>query len=87
MGRHRLPRPDVTMTVAVPPRAQIEHAAEWNLGECWLCDDNGVKPVAWVGPVVTHTENGPQRAPLYACSPCLARIDRRVVQYRHERAL
>lgn len=87
MGRHSCRRPDVTMTVAAPSLTRAEQAAQWALGRCWLCEDTAVKPVTWVGPVIVHTLNGPQKAPLYACAPCLTRIAARTTEYRRERGL
>ncbi|MFD8385199.1 hypothetical protein ACFV2X_42905 [Streptomyces sp. NPDC059679] len=43
----------------------------WTTGECWLCERTAVR-VLWLGPVQW---DGVGHAPLYACEPCLRRLE------------
>ncbi|OEV13158.1 hypothetical protein AN218_04950 [Streptomyces nanshensis] len=48
----------------------------WQDGECWLCDADD-RPVLWIGPVQTDTGT----APMFACKPCIRRLEERVRRY------
>jgi hypothetical protein len=85
VGRHAAERPAFDMTVAVPTPLEPSRARGWRLGECWLCDHDGKKPVTWVGPAKLLGVVGPQQAPMDACEDCLIRIRRRVIAYQHQR--
>lgn len=44
---------------------------EWIVDECWLWCGQATALVLWLGPVKSLG----QWAPLYACEPCLSRLD------------
>lgn len=55
----------------------------WIGGECWLCDGSGL-PVIWLGPVQSQHHG---QAPLYACEPCIRRLEARIAAFTAQRDL
>jgi hypothetical protein len=69
--------PEVHMVLEPPTPQEWADPASWEVGECWLCEDDNVY-VAWLGPVVVAVAYVRQRVPAYACATCLERIANRV---------
>lgn len=50
---------------------------KWVTGDCWLWCERTAVPVLWLGPLQWEG----QHAPLYACEPCIHRLEQRVHAY------
>ncbi|RFU85176.1 hypothetical protein DY218_18615 [Streptomyces triticagri] len=53
----------------------------WIRGDCWFGCERTEVPVLWLGPLQWDG----QHAPVYACSPCLARIQAQATRYFYQR--
>ena len=66
---------DVAVSEVIPSLSGGER--EWVVGSCWLYCRRESITVSWVGPVWSSGAH----APFFACSDCIAELDRLVRRY------
>ncbi|NSC21502.1 hypothetical protein FM076_09915, partial [Streptomyces albus subsp. chlorinus] len=54
---------------------------QWVTGDCWMCDSPDMW-VLWLGPLHSHAHG---TAPIYACEPCIRRLEARADAYNARR--